>query len=344
MENSINVKVDLSQKYPVYKREGERLVELTARNPGRRYSLSTNVQTGETYYLEFTDEEEQQADMDKSAWDAAAPDREAKEREIMEEAKKFEASLQYKNRIVAFVDILGWKQAVLSKGEHVVKMLGKALANLQSIANHYNSLNGLLLAGEKWPGDLLITQFSDCLVLSAEDEKSGRDALEDALHILSSTLIEFGFLLRGGVVRGDIYHDARLVYGPALIESYELESRFAVVPRIILSPELSGEWGGAQVGRGVPWIPGGDGYLFFNFLPPFFGNPFLKNEALWRARLNPIRELILGRAGDPGCTEGVYSKYRWLASYFDRVCDDCPNFGLERVAHLAERLRVGGGV
>jgi hypothetical protein len=253
-------------------------------------------------------------------------------------------ALQYKNRVVAFLDILGWKQAVLSngnEGKDVVRMLGKTLAQLQGVTSHFNSLKKLLSEDQKWPGDPVMTQFSDCLILSVENDSHGRETLQHALLILTSNLIQFGFLLRGGVTRGQIFHDGGLVFGPALIEAYELESKVASTPRVILSKELSAEWGGREIYGGFPWIPSGDGHLFFNFLPPFFGNPFFIDQKLWQNHLIPIREMILRRAADSTCPEDVFSKYIWLASYFDKVCDEYPNLGLERVTQLATHIRFG---
>ena len=345
----VSVSVNLAGQYPIFKRDGTNLVRLESRNPARRYSLTTNVQTGETYYLEYTDEEEAQANAQKAAWEAGAPAREVEAKRQADEAQKFEAALQYKDRIVAFLDILGWKQAVLSTSNgdgSVVKVLGKTLAQLQGVTGHFNSLKRLLPENKKWPGDPIMTQFSDCLVLSVENDSHGKDALQNALFILTSNLIQFGFLLRGGVTRGNLFHDGGLTFGPALIEAYELESKVASAPRVILSKDLSSKWGGQETSGGFPWIPGGDGHLFFNFLPPFMGNPFFRDKQLWRSRLTPIRELILRKAADTACSEEVFSKYLWLASHFDKVCDEYPNCGLEPVTRLAAdtRFRMNGKV
>lgn len=343
MHKPVIVSVNLAGHYPVFKRDGADFVRLESRNPARRYSLTTNVQSGETYYLEYTDEEEIQANLQKAEWEANAPAREADARRQAYEAQKFEEALQYKVRIVAFLDILGWKQAVLSKSSvdsGVVKVLGKALAQLQGVAGHFNSLKKLLPENQKWPGDPIMTQFSDCIVLSVENDSHGKEALQNALFILASNLIQFGFLIRGGVVCGDLFHDGSLTFGPALIEAYELESKIASAPRVILSKDLSSKWGGAEASGGIPWISSGDGHLFFNFLPPFMGNPLFTDKQLWHNRLMPIRELILRHAADSTCPEDVFSKYRWLASYFDNVCDEYPNFGLEPVMRLATQTRI----
>lgn len=342
MTTSKSITVNLGGEYPAYKRDGEELVRLTSIDASRRYSLTTNIQTGETYYLQYTDEEEAEADRQKTEWEAGALAREVEAKRLAEEAQKFEIALQYENRIVAFLDILGWKDATLMEGQQgndIVKLLGKSLAQLRGIASHFNSLSKLLPEEKKWPGNPVMTQFSDSLVISVDDNKHGREELQRALYVLTSNLIDFKFLLRGGVTRGEIYHDGALVFGPAFIEAYELESKNASVPRVILSKELSAEWGGREISGNCPWIPSPDGYLFFNFLPPFMDNPFFTDQKLWQSRLGPIRDLILAKAQDTTCPESVFSKYLWIASYFDQVCDGHPNCGVDRVLQLAVQSR-----
>jgi hypothetical protein len=336
-----SITVNLADEYPIFKQDGDLLVSLPKRNEGRRYSLTSNAQTGETYYIEYTDQDEAEADLQMGKWEADAPKREIEAKRQEDEAKKFEESLQYQDRLVAFLDILGWKQAVLSEGNHVVKMLGKILAQMQGVTSHFNSLRNLVSEDQKWPGDPVMTQFSDCLVFSAESNSHGREALENALSILTSNLMQFRFLLRGGITRGQLFHDSGLVYGPALIKAYELENELALYPRVILSNELSLEWESRGIRRGTPWIKDFDGYLFFNFLPPFMGSPFFTDQKLWQSRLTPIRELILSKASDPDCDEKVYAKYAWLAYYFDRVCDEYPEIELEKVRETAMNIRSG---
>lgn len=331
--------VDLAGEYPHYKREGEKLVRLEAPNPAHRYSLTTNVQTGETYNLEFTDDEEALADAQKADWDAGAPEREAEAKRQADEAARFEASLRYETRIIAFLDILGWKSAISCGGGDLVKALGKTLAQLRWVANHFNSLSGLLPEDMRWPGNPVMTQFSDSLVISVEDSDQGKEVLQNALQVLTSNLIASGYLLRGGVTRGEIFHDGSLVFGPGLIQAYDLESKFASTPRVILSRELSVEWDGRDASGGLPWIPCPDGYLFFNFLPPFMGNPFFANPQQWQNHLGPVRDLILKKAREAGCPEDVFAKYVWLAGYFDRVCDEQPLCGVEKVLQLAMQIR-----
>ena len=47
-----------------------------------------------------------------------------------------------------------------------------------------------------------------------------------------------GVWVRGGVTVGNILHDDDVVFGPALNRAYELESKVAKFPRIVLDVEI----------------------------------------------------------------------------------------------------------
>ncbi len=49
---------------------------------------------------------------------------------------------------------------------------------------------------------------------------------------------DFDMLIRGGITFGGLFHQDRVVVGPAMIEAYRLESRVAKYPRVVISPEL----------------------------------------------------------------------------------------------------------
>ena len=51
-------------------------------------------------------------------------------------------------------------------------------------------------------------------------------------------LAEIGFLVRGALTVGDLYHSDRHVVGPAMVEAYRLESKVAKVPRIIIDEKV----------------------------------------------------------------------------------------------------------
>jgi hypothetical protein len=46
--------------------------------------------------------------------------------------------------------------------------------------------------------------------------------------------LEKGFLYRGAIVCGKVYHTERKIFGPALIKAYEMEKSKAIFPRVII--------------------------------------------------------------------------------------------------------------
>jgi hypothetical protein len=47
-----------------------------------------------------------------------------------------------------------------------------------------------------------------------------------------------GTFLRGGLTIGDAYYSETTMFGPAMIHAYELESRVAVYPRVVVDPAV----------------------------------------------------------------------------------------------------------
>lgn len=145
-------------------------------------------------------------------------------------------------RTVAFIDILGFSDLV-DRSTQDAEFLSKLHEALRIVDHQGREWTAQALTS---PGgsheaaraqlaamDFRSQAFSDCIVLSQ------RDAFVVPLFIsvaqLAMALLDLGVLVRGGVALGPLYHDASVVFGPALIEAYHLESRCAKFPRILVS-------------------------------------------------------------------------------------------------------------
>jgi hypothetical protein len=84
-----------------------------------------------------------------------------------------------------------------------------------------------------------VTQFSDSIVISfpATSESGVFYALLDIMWVQAS-LVFHGILCRGGIARGKLIHTPKLLFGPALVEAYALESKAALYPRVILDKSI----------------------------------------------------------------------------------------------------------
>lgn len=163
--------------------------------------------------------------------------------------------LRYEQRFVAFVDILGFKELV-ERTRHdpdLFRSLHEALTTVEKAQPICNdpvadaeiraSIESQNLGNR---GETLYRQirsswgvaFSDCLVRSELKTWNGLVGLCFQLWRLARKLLRMRVLVRGGISTGEIFHSDRIVFGPALIESYILESQAAVYPRILLSDEV----------------------------------------------------------------------------------------------------------
>jgi hypothetical protein len=85
--------------------------------------------------------------------------------------------------------------------------------------------------------DFMMTQFSDCIVISYKaDRPAALFQLVNKLSLLVVSIADRGYLLRGGLTFGDLLHTDKIVVGPALLRAHELESTVAGVPRVIIDP------------------------------------------------------------------------------------------------------------
>jgi len=163
--------------------------------------------------------------------------------------------ISYQTGIVAFIDILGFKE--------IVKKSERSPTQLRTI---YESLEFLKTREipDKWNLQLIeieedaqkrnimdfdISQrtfssaFSDSIVISAivddDNINASLSTLLANLSFIGSKLIMAGILIRGGITIGKIIHtETGVVFGQGLIDAYYLESRSAKYPRIILSDKL----------------------------------------------------------------------------------------------------------
>ena len=140
--------------------------------------------------------------------------------------------MAYKKKIVAFIDVLGFKEKtdISNPGKK-----NKVHINLLNIKNFIDDLNNFYNDIEPHY-KIKSYRFSDSCMFSAPPE-----ALENLLDILHRMQLFFAsndFFLRGAVTYGYIYDDSDFFYGKALNTAYKLESSVAVYPRIIFDKKV----------------------------------------------------------------------------------------------------------
>jgi hypothetical protein len=164
----------------------------------------------------------------------------------------------FEDQLAIFIDFLGFSEASVRLDEALQLRL---LTLLQAIS----TMRGEFSNNSDPPGESMramrlrptITTFSDHIVASYpisridfkfDEQTTVAMVLGDVtLRVarIAAAALRCGFLIRGGISRGKLYHSSGVVFGPAMIEAYELESRTAIYPRIILAPSLARSLGPA---------------------------------------------------------------------------------------------------
>lgn len=130
-----------------------------------------------------------------------------------------------------FIDVLGYREIVRGAEDKqaVFRSMHKALRAARETLDPAVGWNLLK-----------VKSFSDNTVISLKyaPGSMGLVSLLEFSCNYQAALIDHGMVCRGGGSLGDFYLDDDMIYGAALIEAYEIESKKAVYPLIMLSNDI----------------------------------------------------------------------------------------------------------
>ncbi|HEU5047867.1 MAG TPA: hypothetical protein VFT64_08500 [Rickettsiales bacterium] len=149
---------------------------------------------------------------------------------------------EYQDHIILYIDLLGFKDAIRSNKE-IIDIIEELLTIIAGIKREYQI--------EEIPGNMIemnpaISTFSDHLVVSYPIAPLKKHKVLDWVivefrKIVGSLIIRTlrdGFLLRGSLTLGNIYHHKGIIFGEGLNRAYEMESKVAIYPRIVVSDDV----------------------------------------------------------------------------------------------------------
>lgn len=141
--------------------------------------------------------------------------------------------LAYEDRLVAFLDLLGFSKMVLDRQDDDVEFVINLIPDMMKTHQ-----------GNVLRDDLQVTTISDSIILSVKAEPD--EILKDLFNVcvivgrLQHELALNGYYMRGGISVGKMVHDSKrnLIVGPAYIQAYLLESKKCIVPRVVIGEEV----------------------------------------------------------------------------------------------------------
>ncbi len=231
--------------------------------------------------------------------------------------------IKYEERIVAFLDILGWSELVkLSIDDDEVRQ--KLDISLDYVKSRIVNAEQLQIST-----NLQITQFSDSIAISTNC--SSIVSLYHFLETVCMVILDFvtlGFPVRGGITRGLLVHQGSKIFGPAQIRAYKLESEVAFYPRIlvddvVVDSKLNMAFADSDKYEAMIrklWRYDKDGCITLDYLRPFITIDGYPIDPVWqRYYLEPAKKLIEKGLKEHKHLSKIYVKYKWLESYYKEV-------------------------
>lgn len=279
-------------------------VNVETGNVTRRFPTDDEIKKQEESYRNFLLEEEKQ-----------------KQRVLQRE--KIISEVKYEDRIVIFLDILGWGNIVDESAKienfELLQKIANVAYNAKDMSENLNSE----VSDFRFTR---VTNFSDSLVISLSINDIYPQRLEFFLHPLIFAALNAGMFIRGGITLGKIYHDNNMVFGPALNRAYKLESAKdkAIYPRIILDDNVVEICSKDRIEFLQKWRKIDDDYYFYDFIYTittfqYMTESFEKNKIIYKENIELIKNTIERGLKTHFANERVYPKYQWLGKYFNSI-------------------------
>lgn len=228
-----------------------------------------------------------------------------------------DVTIDYEKSVVAFLDVLGFRSILKTK---------------EKAEDYFSAV--IKSIGDLSKAELKAVLISDSVVLKIPFTSPDpvRNMLVAVARVQSDLAVK-DIWLRGGITIGDFDFqtkgDFQIVVGDALARAYELESKFAKVPRVLIDPALGEKLGYDRVqllnhveitGASLP-------QPIFDMLAPD-DKPFLRgstviSDGLWidyaylilsdEDKLRAVAKNLKKRLYSG---QEHYEKYRWVQSYF----------------------------
>lgn len=230
----------------------------------------------------------------------------------------------------AFLDVLGFSERI--RASYKNKTANELLRQFHSIFNTRISQ----LKSDVNESLLYFKSFSDNVLLAHPRSSSDMEG-EFGFILWSISEYQFemalqGFFIRGGLSVGNLFVDDNSVYGEALIDAYELESKVAVNPIVVLCDNTMklvdlhlGYYGGEYAPQIRHVLVNGDGRYFINYLSECLLETDY-GEELNAKSLGKHKEQIELALSLYAEQPAVFAKFSWLSAYHNYFCESISSY------------------
>lgn len=230
--------------------------------------------------------------------------------------------MEFEDRAVAFIDVLGFKALVAGavNSEKQLNQLSMLIDLLSSAVPTLNSNVDPSVSRHLIPKHVYI---SDCIILSAPladiylPSYDGLSVVVMRAIQLSHFFLNAGYLIRGGISIGKVWHTDANIVGPAYQEAFLLE-QCCRDPIVVLSDSAAEKWRG-----GSRMCLKDDGRVFVNGLHDYYIPNSHQYGGIERAYSEYAR--LADQRLAEGLPESAHSKWVW----FKRLLESEASEGLK---------------
>lgn len=236
---------------------------------------------------------------------------------------------RYRRAVVTFLDILGFANLVKSGEANKVEQVLSAVRKYAIPESHDDITDEM--------PTICSVAFSDSIVrvrfLDGDNQlyPIGHVLSEiNDLSLIQGELISENIILRGALTVGEIYLNQGMIFGPAMVTAYELESKLAIYPRIVIDPRILNEvrkdatlrregYSGADEIKDIRKLVarGDNGLWYINYLASICMQ--LDDPKKLPDLIHAHKQLITSRYSDNGHAKGYLDKILWLAVYHNKT-------------------------
>lgn len=220
--------------------------------------------------------------------------------------------VNFEDRAVAFIDVLGFK-ALVANAVHSAEQLNQLSGLIDLLSSAVPTLDSTVdssVSTHLIPRHIYI---SDCIILSApltDADRSSYDGLSIVVMRaiqLSHYFLNAGYLIRGGISIGKVWHTHSNIVGPAYQEAYLLEHN-GNEPIIVLSELAAKQWRG-----GSRMCLRSDGKVFVNGVFDYY-IPNNKQHGEIERTYNRYASLADQKLAE-GLPQSAHGKWSWFKSF-----------------------------
>jgi hypothetical protein len=259
-----------------------------------------------------------------------------------------------RDSIVAFIDILGFSEmsttsASVEESQRILDRISAAIDDSRDFVRQAISA-GLSQANSRWVTKFFSDNLAFGYPFGADDRASTAWFIVRSAQRYQLRMSINGFFVRGALTQGPVCLTDEIIFGSALIECYQLESKASIVPRIVLAEPLQALLTNSYQSSSGAIDPGAeqaicrdvDGWWFVNYLQGAVENSGVKWDLIERHKASILESLSHTTRHD------VLPKFGWACRYHNVFCHwhrDDPGYSdqyrISRVDEQSTIFRLG---